>query len=299
MSLATERTYVGWTRRFIRFHQLKHPVEMGGGEVAEFLSWLAVRRNVSVNTQRTALNALVFLYREFLGQEIEVEFRRTRRQPRVPVVFTHSEATAVIDRLETPTRLIAQVMYGAGLRIGEALRLRIKDVDFDNAHLIVRSGKGGKDRVTLLPRALTDPLQTQIAFATALHRRDLDEGYGEVFMPNALATKFPSGARSTAWQWVFPMERRSVDPRSGSTRRHHRLQNSVQRQVRKAIRAAGIAKHAGCHTFRHSFATRLLEAGYDLRTIQELLGHSDVRTTEIYTHVVKQYQKAVVSPLDA
>jgi integron integrase len=212
-------------------------------------------------------------------------------------VFTHAEALDVISRLDATHRLAATLMYGAGLRISEVTRLRAKDVDFDSLHLIVRDGKGNKDRVTLLPQSTVERLRTQIEYVDSLHRRDLVDGFGEVYLPDALATKYRSAARSLAWQYVFPSANIGVDPRSGAMRRHHVAPRTLQKAVARAIRQSGIRKHAGSHTFRHSFATRLLEAGYDLRTIQELMGHSDVKTTD-YTHVIKAYQRAVVSPID-
>ena len=299
LAYKTEKTYLHWVLRFIRFHGKRHPNTMGSLEVEAFLSDLAVHQRVSVNTQRTALNALIFLYREFLGQDLgQLSFGKATVHRRVPTVFSPEEADVVIAAMEGEFRLMAQLMYGSGLRVSECIRLRIKDVDFAMNVLIIRDGKGGKDRVTVLPRSLSAPLQRQIQLVRVLHRHDMAEGCGEVYLPNALAKKYPNAATETAWQYLFPAKSLSVDPRSGTRRRHHVMDRTVQRAVKQALRATGIAKQASCHTFRHSFATRLLESGYDLRTIQELLGHADVKTTEIYTHVVKQGAPGVVSPLD-
>ena len=299
LSYATEKTYLHWIVRFIRFHNKRHPVEMDAAEVEQFLNHLSVQRNCSVSTQKTALNALIFLYREFLGREIRLHYRPARTHKRIPVVFTHEEAQAVIDHLDGVYRLIAQLLYGSGMRINECVRLRIKDVDFGMNHIVLRDTKGYRDRVTILPERVRQTLEKQIHYASSLHRIDLDNGLGEVYLPGALAKKYPNAAREAAWQYCFPANGIARDPRSGARRRHHLQAQAVQRQIKQAIRAAGIHKPASTHTFRHSFATRLLEAGYDLRTIQEYLGHADVRTTEIYTHVVKQMQRPVVSPIDA
>ena len=298
LSYAKEKTYVHWVLRYIRFHQKRHPRDLGEEDVSAVLSDLAARRRTSPASQKTALNALVFLFREFFRHPLELKFTFSNRSPRMPVVFTHLEALKVIDELHEPTRLMSCIMYGAGRRISEVARLRVKDVNFDTEHITLRDGKGGKGRVVILLNSINEPLRRQIALAVALYKRDLEGAHGEVWLPYALSRKYPSAARSQAWQWVFPMERRATDHHSGRTMRHHRLPNGIQQQIRKAIKAVGIRKHAGSHTFWHSFATCLLESGYDLRTIQELLGHCDVRTTEIYTHVVKHYQKAVVSPID-
>lgn len=299
LAYKTEKTYLFWTLRFIRFHNKRHPRTMGAPEVEEFLSYLAVHRSSSINTQRTALNALVFLYREFLGQDLgQLSFGQARTGRRLPTVFSADEAARVIAAMEGEYKLMTQLMYGSGLRVSECIRLRVKDVDFDMNALIVRDGKGSKDRSTVLPQSLIGPLRHQIRLVELLHQQDLADGYGEVYLPNALALKYPKAATDMAWQYLFPARNLSVDPRSGKRRRHHVMDRALQRAVKSAIRRAGITKHASCHTFRHSFATRLLEAGYDLRTIQELLGHSDVKTTEIYTHIVRQGGRGVVSPID-
>lgn len=300
LAYKTEQTYVFWIKRFIRFHDRKHPGEMGAAEVESFLSHLALQNNSSVATQRVALNALVFLYREFMGITLdELKFEAARKPARLPTVFSPLEATSVIEKLEGEYQLVAMLLYGSGLRISEALRLRIKDVDFGMQQLIVREGKGSKDRITLLPDRLIEPLQAQIEAALLQHQADLSRGYGSVYMPAALDRKYPNANQEPDWQYVFPAPVLSIDPRSGVRRRHHLIDRTVQKHFRVAIRAAGIRKSAGSHTFRHSFVTRLLEAGYDLRTIQKLLGHSDVRTTEIYTHVVRKGGFGVRSPIDA
>ncbi|WP_328185257.1 integron integrase [Marinobacter sp. OP 3.4] len=300
LAYRTEQTYLFWTKRYIRFHQRRHPRTMGSAEVEAFLNHLVVQRNVALATQRVALNALVFLYREFMAMPLEeLHFEGARKPARLPTVFSPDEAKRVIDKLEGVPKLIAILLYGSGLRISEALRLRIKDVDFDMQQLVVRGGKGGKDRITLLPDRLLEPLHQQIAVATHQHQADLAAGYGAVYLPTALARKYPHAEKETGWQYLFPAKDLSVDPRSGIRRRHHVLDRTVQKRFREAIRAAGIRKLASSHTFRHSFATRLLEAGYDLRTIQKLLGHTDLRTTEIYTHVVRKGGFGVRSPVDA
>lgn len=299
MAYKTEQTYCHWIKRFIRFHGMQHPSACSAKEVEQFLPHLAVQRNSSISTQRTALNAIVFLFREFLEQPLEeLSFELARKPRRLPTVFTHDEVRAIIGNLRDESQLVARLMYGSGLRINEALRLRIKDVDFGMQQIIVRSGKGNKDRVTLLPDSLIEPLGLQVGICLALHRKDLAQGHGEVYMPAALDRKYPSAGREPAWQYLFPAAKLSVDPRSGVLRRHHLLDRSIQRAISSAIRKAGIYKQANSHALRHSFATRLLEAGYDIRTIQKLLGHADVRTTEIYTHVVRKGGFGVRSPVD-
>lgn len=305
LAYRTEKTYVHWVLRYIRFHDRRHPEALSSPEIDAFLSHLAVQRNCSASTQKTALNALIFLYREFLGVPLEgLSFTRSRKPTRVPVVFSHEEALSLIDNLSGVNQLVARLIYGCGLRINEALRLRIKDVDFSMQQIVVRSGKGNKDRVTLLPDSLMTPLQYQIDIALALHRQDIAQGFGEVYMPFALARKYPSQARAPGWQYLFPASQMSEDPRSDNgggalvRRRHHILDRTVQRAIGEAMRKAGIHKHGNSHTLRHSFATRLLENGYDIRTIQKLLGHADVKTTEIYTHVVKKGGFGVRSPVD-
>lgn len=299
LAYKTENTYLLWIRRFIFFNNKRHPNELGETEVSNFLSHLSLDRSVSVNTQKTALNAIVFLYRHVVQNPLgELTHQYATRTRHIPVVFTHNEALSIIQQLRMPYRLIAELMYGSGLRISEAIKLRVQDLDFGMNVLIVRNGKGNKDRVTLLPETAIDSLRLQVRFVNNQHQQDLLDGFGEVYLPNALARKYPSAPTQSGWQYVFPAARVAKDPRSGITRRHHIMDSTVQRRVKKAIRQVGIVKKCGSHTFRHSFATRLLENGYDLRTIQELLGHSDVKTTEIYTHVVKRGGKGVRSPLD-
>jgi integron integrase len=300
LSLSTEDNYCNWIRRFILFHRKRHPSEMGVEEIRQFLSHLAVEANVAASTQNQALCALLFLYRDVLRVELPyVEgIERARRPARVPVVFTRQEVERLLAQLNGTPKLIASLLYGSGLRLMEALRLRVKDVDFDYGQITVRSGKGEKDRRTILPRPLTEPLRHQLARVKLLHEQDLREDFGAVNLPYALARKYPNAAREWAWQYVFPAANLSTDPREGIKRRHHASPDSVQRAVKRAVRRAGITKQGGCHTRRHSFATHLLEDGYDLRTIEELLGHADVRTTMIYTHVLNKGGRGVRSPLE-
>jgi integron integrase len=300
-SRRTEDAYVRWVRRFVVFHRMRHPRELGALEIGHFLTHLATRGKVAASTQNQALNALVFLYRNVLGDpfpELE-ELVRAKRPARLPVVLSRDEVRRVLDRIEGPPGLVANLLYGAGLRLLEALRLRVKDLDFPRNQLVVRDGKGQKDRVSVLPDRIQDGLRLHLRLVKIQHETDLSAGYGEVYLPDALARKYPSAARAWGWQYVFPAPNRSTDPRSEKIRRHHLHETVVQRAVRRAIRAAGIDKPASCHTFRHSFATHLLENGYDIRTVQELLGHTDVRTTMIYTHVLNRGGRGVQSPLDA
>ncbi len=299
LAYRTEKTYCGWIRDYIRFHKMRRPEEMGKAEVDEWLGHLAAQRNVSVNTQKTALNAIVFLYRQFLSIELgKLDFDRTSKGRRLPVVFTHEEATAVIDNLHGHHRLLVSLMYGSGLRVMEAVRLRVQDVDFGHKCIFVREAKGEKWRRTLLPHSLAAPLRVQIELALSIHKRDLEEGFGAVYLPHALAKKYPKAATSPGWQYIFPAPDRSMDPRSQVMRRHHVGEQQVRRAVAKALAEAGIRKKASCHTFRHSFATKLLASGTDIRNIQELLGHNDINTTMIYTHVIGIHERGVVSPLD-
>lgn len=296
----TEKTYCLWMKRFIRFHEHKHPENMGAQEINAYLSFLATRYNCSPGTQRVVLNALVYLYRKFLGRELEpLLFEHARQKRRLPTVLSHGEVAQILEQMTGVHRVMVELLYGAGLRLNELLSLRVKDIDFELSTITVRSGKGDKDRTTLLPERLKDPLREQIGFVEKLHRRDLEDGYGEAYMPYALGKKYPSESRRLGWQFVFPATRVGPDPRTGALRRHHLHPSALRRHIRKAHRSAGIIKSVNCHTFRHSFATRLLEKGYDLRTIQKLLGHSDVKTTEIYTHVLRRGPLGVISPLDA
>ena len=299
LAYKTENTYCLWIKRYIFYHNKQHPKEMSASHVEQFLHHLAVVENVSIGTQKVALNALAFLYNQFLNQPLgKIYISKAKVQRRVPAVFSHKEASAVIERLSHPWQLIASIMYGGGLRTSEAISLRVKDIDFDQQMIIVRSGKGGKDRRTILPESLIDQLHEQIITVMRLHESDLANGYGEVYMPDALSRKYPFAARELAWQFLFPSYKYSRDPRSGVERRHHVYDRSLQRNVKNSIRACHIPKHANCHTFRHSFATRLLEQGNDIRTVQELLGHSNVETTEIYTHVLHKGVLGVRSPMD-
>lgn len=299
LSWHTEQTYIHWIKRYIRFHKLQHPDKLEARHVEQFLAYLAEYRNVSPSTQATALNSLVFLYTRFLDIDLSgMEFKRAKVKPRVPVVFSPAEAMAVITEIEGTNALLAKLMYGAGLRVSEACRLRVKDIDFEMRELIVRGGKGNKDRRTLLPGTLNEQLKDQVEFVAGLHAADKARGYGSVYLPYALAKKYPNAAFELAWQYLFPANDYSIDPRSDAVRRHHIHTSSPQKAVKRAVGKAGINKQASCHTFRHSFATRLLEKGYDLRTIQELLGHTDVKTTEIYTHVNNAGGRGVLGPLD-
>jgi integron integrase len=299
-SIRTEDTYVDWARRFILFHGKRHPMEMGASEVAAFLTHLAVDRSVSPSTQNQAKSALLFLYRVVLEVQLPWldEIVAAKDHRRLPVVLTPSEVRALLLELNGTTGLVASLLYGTGMRLLEGLRLRVKDVDFQRREILVRDGKGGKDRVTVLPENLILPLQQQMARAKALHDRDLDEGFGEVWLPDALAVKFPRASRAWGWQWVFPSAVRSADPRTGVLRRHHLNEASVQKAVAGASRRAKIVKPCSPHILRHAFATHLLQSGYDIRTVQELLGHSDVSTTMIYTHVLNRGGRGVRSPFD-
>jgi integron integrase len=299
-SIRTEDAYTHWIRRFILFHGKRHPQEMGAPELEAFLTHLAVVGHVAASTQNQALHAVLFLYRQVLGRPLEElgRFAPARRPERLPTVLSRDEVRAVLAYLDGTTWLMASLLYGSGLRLLECLRLRTKDVDFGQRHIIVRDGKGQKDRVTLLPQTLAAPLRRQIDRIRLLHQRDLDEGYGRVYLPHALAEKYPNADRQFGWQYLFPAARRSIDPRTGIVRRHHAAERPLQRAVGDAVRRAGIIKTASCHTLRHSFATHLLESGQDIRTVQELLGHHDVRTTMIYTHVLQTGPLGVRSPLD-
>jgi integron integrase len=297
--MRTEKSYIDWIVRYIRFHGKRHPRDLGESEVAAFLSHLAVEREVTSSTQNQALSALVFLYRAVLERPLGdiPAIVRAKHPHRLPVVLTQQEVARLLRNIDTPHWLPACLMYGSGLRLMETVRLRVKDVDFDHRAIVVRDGKGSKDRVVTLPDELIEPLRRQIEGVKLVHTKDLADGFGEVALPYALARKYPNAGRLLAWQYVFPARARSTDPRSGAMRRHHIDESSVQKAVKHAIRKAGIDKPASCHTLRHSFATHLLERGMDIRTVQEQLGHKDVRTTQIYTHVLKRGGSAVVSPL--
>ena len=298
-SIRTEETYIQWIRRFILFHGKQHPRDMGEGHIRDFLTHLAVEGKVTASTQNQALSAILFLYQEVLKENIGwVEnVERAKRPIRMPVVFTQEEAARILAQMTGTTRLMANLLYGTGMRLMECVRLRVKDIDFGYSQITVRDGKGQKDRVTMLPPVLHDPLRRHLTRVKALHEDDLAEGFGTVYLPFALERKYPEAHRQWAWQYVFPAAKRSVDPRSGRKQRHHAAETVLQRAVKEAIRAAGIHKAASCHTFRHSFATHLLESQYDIRTVQELLGHKDVSTTMIYTHVLNKPGVSVRSPL--
>jgi integron integrase len=299
-SIRTECTYVDWIRRYILFHDKRHPQDMGAAEVNAFLSHLATNRGVAASTQNQAKSALLFLYAKVLKADLpwldEIVTGRTARK--LPVVLTPSEVRRLLMELNGVIGLVAQMLYGTGMRLMEGLRLRVKDVEFERRELIIRDGKGGKDRVTVLPENLMLALQAQIARAKALHDKDLLSGHGAVWLPDALSTKYPAAPKAWGWQWVFPAQVRSLDPRSGAERRHHLHEQSIQRAVAIAAKRANIDKPCSPHVLRHSFATHLLQAGYDIRTVQELLGHSDVKTTMIYTHVLNRGGRGVRSPLD-
>jgi integron integrase len=298
-SLRTERIYLDWIRRYILFHRKRHPSEMGEPEIGSFLTHLAVDSNVAASTQNQALSALLFLYQQVLDRKLEfIAVERVRRPPKLPVVLTRAEARAVLAHLKGDYRIMAHLLYGSGLRLLECLRLRVKDVDFGYHQITVREGKGMRERITILPKRLCRPLQSHLARVKELHEQDLAHGSGSVYLPGALHRKYPKVAREWPWQYVFPAENLSVDPRNGETRRHHVGEKNLQNAVKQAVRAARITKAASCHTFRHSFATHLLENGYDIRTVQELLGHKDVATTMIYTHVCNKPGLAIRSPAD-
>lgn len=299
LAYRTEQAYIHWIKRFIHFHRLRHPKDMGAQEIEAYLNHLSVNRHCAVNTQRIVLNALVYLYKRFLGKDISnLQYSPARPHRRLPVVYSHAEIQVILAQLNGDYRLMVELMYGSGLRSAELLSLRVKDLDFDSGNLFVRGGKGNRDRTTILPQALVPALRRQVDFVRVVHSQDLERGYGAVYLPDALERKYPGAARLLAWQYLFPASRIATDPRSGVLRRHHLHPSALAKQIRYAVAAAGVNKPARAHAFRHSFATHLLEAGYDLRTIQELLGHADVSTTEIYTHVVNRGSKGVLSPVD-
>ena len=300
-SLSTERTYVQWARAFEHFHKLRHPREMGKPEVEAFLMWLAAERKVSASTHRQALSALLFLFGEVLGVELPWldEIGRPRQVQRLPVVLSADEVRRIFQFLEGEHLLLAKLLYGTGLRIMEAMRLRVKDIDFTRNTIIVREAKGNKDRAVMLPATLVEPLRAQLARANALWARDRADEQAGVYLPHALERKFPHAGQSWSWHWVFPQDSLSTDPRTGIVRRHHAHETAFQRAFKRALHLAQVHQPATPHTLRHSFATQVLQSGYDIRTVQELLGHADVKTTMIYTHVLKVGGGGVRSLLDA
>jgi integron integrase len=300
-SIRTEQAYTDWVKRFVLFHKKRHPKDMSAGEVEQFLTHLAVAGKVSASTQNQAKSALLFLYRDVLSIDLPWldEVVAAKSGKRLPVVLTVQETQRLLERVEDTSGLIARLLYGSGMRVMEGVRLRVKDVDFQRRELIVREGKGNKDRVTMLPQSLIEPLKQHLLRVKTLHERDLEAGFGNVYLPFALERKYPAAGREWHWQYVFPAAKRSIDPRSDVERRHHVSDQAVQRAVRQAARDANLTKPVTPHTLRHSFATHLLQSGYDIRTVQELLGHKDVQTTMIYTHVLNRGGRGVVSPLDA
>jgi integron integrase len=300
-SRRTEESYWYWIKYFIYFHGKRHPRDMGAAEVTAFLNWLATDRKVAAATQNQALNALLFLYKHVLDKDLPwfEGLVRAKRPVRLPVVLNDIEIQRLLARLEGTKWLIASFLYGSGLRLQESLMLRVKDIDFAYRQVLVRDGKGRKDRVTMLPESVVQPLQVHLGRVRALHRTDCEAGYGEVWLPHALARKYPRAGREWGWQFVFPSANRSADPETGVIRRHHIFPDTIHRAIKRAAQAAGIVKPVSSHTLRHSFATHLLQSGYDIRTVQELLGHSDVSTTMIYTHVLNKGGRGVKSPLDS
>ncbi len=300
LSRRTEEAYVDWVRRFVHHHGTQHPNEMGEAEISDFLSSLAVRGRVSAPTQNQAISALIFLYRDVLGRRIErpETFVRARTSKKLPVVLTPAEVRQILERLTGVKWLVATLLYGTGMRLLETLQLRIKDVDFARNEILVRRAKGGRDRVTMLPLSVQPQLRRHLLTVKAQHQRDVECDAGWVALPHALDRKYPSAGREWAWQWVFPATRIRPHPNSGRRSRHHLHESALQRAMKEAVRASGITKHATCHTLRHSFATHLLEAGYDIRTVQELLGHRSLRTTMLYTHVLNRGGLGVRSPAD-
>jgi len=299
-SIRTEEAYVAWIRQYILFHNTRHPKDMGTPEIQAFLTHLAVERKVAASTQNQALSALMFLYRNVLRQELHgsIDAVRAKRPQRVPTVLTKAEVRLILAQLSGLHRLLIELLYGSGIRSLECVRLRVKDLDFARQELTIRDGKGAKDRRTMLPKSLLDPIHHHLQTVKQIHSTDLSEGYGRVYLPFALAQKYPNAETEWRWQYAFPAIRTAIDPRSGIRRRHHVHESVLHRAIKKATDATEITKRVSCHTFRHSFATHLLEAGYDIRTVQELLGHEDVATTMIYTHVLNKGGLAVNSPLD-
>lgn len=300
-SLRTEESYTHWIKRFILFHNKRHPKDMGKPEVESFLSFLTTHKNVASSTQNQALSAILFLYKQVLKQEIDwiENVVRAKRPKRLPVVLPRSDVSRILNQLEGRNKLVGMMLYGAGMRLMEVLRLRVQDINFEYRQIIVRSGKGDKDRVTVLPEVLVEQLESHLLTVKEQHMRDLEEGFGTVYLPHALARKYPKADREWGWQYVFPSDNRSVDPLSGVIRRHHIYEKNFARAVKRVAVKLGMPRRVSSHTFRHCFATHLLEDGYDIRTVQELLGHKYVKTTMIYTHVMKKGAQGVKSPLES
>jgi integron integrase len=300
-SIRTEKSYVEWIRRFILFHGKRHPKEMGKEEIESFLSHLVIQRNVASSTQNQAFNAILFLYDQVLEAKMpeDIQAIRSKKPVRVPTVMTPEETQKMIAMLSGVHQLMAKMMYGSGLRVLECLRLRVKDIDFALNQIIVHDGKGQKDRITVFPDGIKADVEGHLQYVRRIHQEDLRRGFGRVYLPHALDRKYPAADRQWGWQYVFPSKTLSVDPRSGLKRRHHMHESSIRKAIHKATKLSGIAKPVGCHTLRHSFATDLLKDGYDIRTVQELLGHKDVSTTMVYTHVLNRGGRCVVSPLDS
>ncbi|MHA1525931.1 MAG: integron integrase [Promethearchaeota archaeon] len=298
-SYSTEKTYLFWIKSFILFHNKRHPNEMGEKEIGEYLTYLAVKRKVAPSTQNQALNSIIYLYKYILKIDLgEIKRLRPRGSKHLPTVLTQKEVRKILSLLQGENKLMAKLLYGSGLRVSECLNLRIKDLDFEMSHLIVRDSKGNRDRMTILPQSLQEPLREHLAGVKVLYKEDQKNGVEGVFLPHALARKYPNASKEWIWQWIFPSGNLSRDPRSGIIRRHHRHESGLRKNIKAVSKRAGIQKHVTPHTFRHSFATHLLENNYDIRTVQELLGHKSVKTTMIYTHVLNKGPSAVLSPLD-
>lgn len=300
-SYKTEKTYSSWILRYIKFYGSKtHPKDMGKDEVERFLSYLTEKRDVSAATQKQALNALIFLYKKVLDIDLGdgIAPTRSKRRLNLPTVLTQEEVTKLLENMKNINALMAKLLYGCGLRLMECIRLRVKDVDFGQGKIFIRNAKGGKDRIVILPESLRGELEKQIDYVIALHNEALEKGFGEVYIPDALSRKYTNASKETGWQYVFPAKKLSDDPISGKMMRHHVMESTLQKAVKRAVTKAGIYKKASCHTLRHSFATHLLENGTNIRIVQELMGHNDVKTTEIYTHVMKKEIDSVKSPLD-
>ena len=299
-SIRTEQAYIRWIKKFILFHGKRHPGELGEPEVEAFLTWLATERNVAKSTQNQAFNALIFLYREVLRAPLEgrIDAVRSGKKQRLPVVLSKDETARLLSAMSGVPQLVAKLLYGTGLRLMECLRLRVKDVDFELNEIRVRSGKGDTDRLVFLPETIKPSLQEHLERVRLIHQNDLKQGYGEVYLPGALERKYPNAKKDWVWQYVFPSIKLSKDPRSGAIRRHHMDPSTIDRAIKRAARLAGIEKRVSAHTLRHSFATHLLQTGTDIRTIQSLLGHKDISTTMIYTHVLRQISPQIKSPLD-